>query len=64
MSQKRTEYTEEEFNAWCDELDKIAREEFEFECDCTISTGRECWRDAFEDGETPRDALLEDLSYA
>lgn len=60
----RTEYTEAEFADWCEELDKIAREEFDFNCDFTISTGRECWRGYFESGETPRDALVEDLSNA
>lgn len=56
--------TDDKFNAWCDEVDRIAREEFDFECDCTISSGRDCWRDTFDRGEPPRDALLEVLSYA
>lgn len=52
------------FERWCDELDKIAREKYEFKCDCTKTTGRECWRGYFDAGESPEAALLEDLSNA
>ncbi len=51
------------FDQWCDEIDRICRDELEFDHDYTKGTGRECWRQGFDDGETPRQALESDMSY-
>jgi len=52
------------FNAWCDEVDRIANERGYGDKQVTVSTGRECWRDAFNDGVSPEEALDEQESYA
>lgn len=61
MSEQAT--TDADFNAWCDQVDAYGRERG-CDFDYTHHTGRECWRDAFEDGVTPRDALDEEFSCA
>lgn len=42
------------FEEWCDEYDKIAAAEGAGEY--TKQCGRECFRQTFDDGETPADA--------
>lgn len=60
--EKLRKLTEADFQKWCDEIDRIARAGHNFTCDCTISTGRECWREFYETGYSAESALLEDLS--
>lgn len=53
-----------EFNAWCDEIDTLAREDYDFQCDITKDTGRDCWYDYYTEGYTPQEAFEEDMSNA
>ena len=50
-----------DFETWLMELDRVAREEFGYESDQRIfeDTGRDCWREPWLDGDTPRDAYME-----
>lgn len=52
------------FEDWCEELDSIAIEKYEFQCNLTETTGKNCWWTYYDEGWIPEDALLEDMSYA
>ena len=51
-----------EFEAWCDEIDRLCLEIAGIS-DYTKLSGRDCWKDYYESGETPDGALHEDMSY-
>lgn len=51
------------FEQWLAGLDHAALTAG-FRCRMVAGTGAECWRDYYDDGYTPRDALAEDLSHA
>lgn len=53
--------TEPGFQKWCDEIDRLARDDHDFRFDLTSQTGRDCWRQFYEAGYDPESALLEDL---
>lgn len=53
------------FEAWCDEVDRIAHHERSYTDEkITVVTGREHWRDFFDGGFLPEEALDENESYA
>jgi len=51
-----------EFDKWMVELKKVAIEKYGF--NETEVFDREAWREYFDDGMTPEQALIEDISYA
>ena len=53
-----------EFREWLDELDALARKWDPEHCSESLSkeTGEESWRDFYDDGYTPEQALREDWS--
>ena len=50
------------FNKWMVELKRIAVKKYNF--NETEVFHREAWREYFNDGITPEEALIEDISYA
>lgn len=54
--------TQLSFTAWCDEVDRLCLEISGIE-KYTEMTGRDCWKECYEDGETPDSALHEEMSY-
>ena len=52
-----------DFDAWCDEIDRLCRQLHGFEVDYTKESGRDAWRGHYDDGLTPDDALTEDRGY-
>jgi hypothetical protein len=51
------------FNQWLKQLDRVAKE-YGYEESMIKQTGTECWRDYFNDGLTPIEAFIEDLTNA
>ncbi len=49
------------FTEWMENLAQVAKDEFDFEHD---DFDPESWRDYFDEGYSPREALFEDLSNA
>ncbi len=54
---------DQDFDDWCDQIDALGRVRG-CDFDYTRRTDRECWREMFEDGLTPSDALDEEFSCA
>lgn len=52
------------FDEWLAELDRVAVAEFGFKSPIVVETGRACWRAHFDAGDTPRQAVYEDLVQA
>jgi hypothetical protein len=51
------------FDEWLAELDRVAVSHFGFSGPIVAQTGRDCWRSYYDDGDTPRGAIAEDLSH-
>lgn len=51
-----------EFDRWCDDVDRIFMEKCDIDFSLTKDTGREHWRDMFDDGTSPEDAVWEEMS--
>lgn len=50
------------FDQWCDEVDRVARDIYEFEIDLTRDCGREAFRDSYNRGTTPEDEVYEQVT--
>lgn len=51
-----------DFAEWCDELNRLSKE-VGWMGDLIEQTGEDCWREYYEDGVSPKDALNEEISY-
>ena len=51
------------YNRWFDMLKKVAVREFGFTKESAESFDKEAWKQYFDDGMSPYQALREDLSY-
>ena len=63
MATGETTIDDQDFDDWCDQIDALGRVRG-CDFDYTRRTDRECWREMFEDGLTPSDALDEEFSCA
>lgn len=51
------------FRAWCCEVDRLFREQYEWPRDYTDDTERDCWIDAYWDKMSPQGAVDSEVSY-
>ena len=51
-----------EFATWCDQIDRHFVNHYNFLCDITKDTGRDCWLAMYLDGLTPEEASNEEVS--
>lgn len=51
------------FNRWCDEVDEIYREQYNWPCNYTIASGRDCWIDSYARGCSPEEAVDDEVSH-
>lgn len=52
------------FEIWFAELKKVAIEQYQFSEGCRDSFDADAFREYFDDGYSPAEAIEEDLSYA
>jgi hypothetical protein len=51
-----------DFQQWLAELDRLSVEKYEYEEPISKATGADCWKDAYDEGFSPEDAMQEELS--
>ena len=51
------------FTEWLADLDRLAVAEFGYSAAPSASPGPECWRSYFDEGYSPREALMEEGTY-
>jgi len=51
------------FNAWCREVDAIFASRYDLGGSYTNDTGRDSWIDSYQLGNSPEEAVSEDVSY-
>lgn len=52
-----------DFNTWCGELNRLSVEEYGFAIPYIEQTGTECWKESYDFGHSPDDAIHDSLSY-
>ncbi len=49
------------FYLWCRSVNKIFRERFDWPRNMTDDTGKDCWIDAYWQGDSPEKAVLDEV---
>lgn len=49
------------FALWCKKIDLLFIQNYEWDRSYTQDTGLDCWIDAYWDGSTPEDAVLDEV---
>jgi len=55
--------TRSAFDRWCDEVDAYFVKVADWPRSYTHDTGRDCWREWFDEGLSSKDAALEEISH-
>ena len=51
------------FDEWCQRVDEFMKDIAAIDYSVTDETGREHWREAFEDGTSPERACADEIAY-
>lgn len=51
------------FNAFCDEIDRLFCEQFDWPRSYTLDCGRDCWVDHYAEGMTPQECVTAEVEH-